>query len=176
MIFSTYHVEEPHKQGEKLPQTSSWVQALRSLLQSLSNVTGAVLNEDFIPKFATWIAAERWHRKWYHWIADRMRSVMISYPSLSGAVDPIYGLSHEARRGNGGGQHWLGLTAGCEFSTENQSRLASVTGMPLINVDSNLTCDQAFFFFRERKNRRTAKGRGIEKRDRRPWDLVFHNW
>lgn len=84
--------------------------------------------------------------------------------------------SHEARRGNGGGQHWLGLTAGCEFSTENQSRLASVTGMPLINVDSNLTCDQAFFFFRERKSRRTAKGRRIEKRDRRPWDLVFHNW
>ena len=62
---------------------------------------------------------------------------MISYPGVSGTVDPIYGLSNEARRG----------TAGCGFSTENQSRLASVTGMPLINVDSNLTCDQAFFFF-----------------------------
>lgn len=59
MIFSTYHVEEPHKRGEKLRQTSYWVQALWSLLQSLSNVTEAVLNEDFIPKFATWIAAER---------------------------------------------------------------------------------------------------------------------
>lgn len=60
MIFSTaYLVEEPHKQGEKLRQTSSWVQALWRLLHSLSNVSDAVLNEDFIPKFATWIAAER---------------------------------------------------------------------------------------------------------------------
>lgn len=59
MIFSTHLVEEPHKQGEKLRQTSSWVQALWSLFQSLNDVTRAGLNEDFKPKFATWIAAER---------------------------------------------------------------------------------------------------------------------
>ena len=85
-----------------------------------------------------------------------MRFVMISYPGVSGTVDPIYGLSHEARMG----------TAGCGFSTENQSRLASVTGMPLINVDSNLTCDQAFFFFSGEKKSENGEG-GIEKRDRR---------
>ena len=53
----------------------------------------------------------------------------------------------------------MGLTAGCEFSTENKSRLASVTGMPLINVDSNLTCDQGSFFFgREKVGERRRGG------------------
>ena len=60
----------------------------------------------------------------------------------------------------------MGLTAGCGFSTENQSRLASVTGIPLINVDPNLTCrDQAFFFSGEKKS---ENGEGEIEKKRRP--------